>query len=93
MYLKARKGEDVKIEARPVEAKKFEVTGIQFPEVKFRLVCSKGFYVRSLVRDFGEALGVGACLTALERTRIGDFNLSCAQTVEEFKQSLEQIDS
>ena len=93
LYMKARKGEDVKIEARPVEAKKFEVTEIQFPEVKFRLVCSKGFYVRSLVRDFGEALGVGACLTALERTRIGDFNLTSALTVEEFKQSLQPLDS
>jgi tRNA pseudouridine55 synthase len=93
MYLKARKGEDVEIEARPVEAKKFEVSAIQFPEVKFRLVCSKGFYVRSLVRDFGEALGVGACLTALERTRIGDFNLSSALTVEEFRQSLQQLES
>lgn len=93
LYMKARKGEDVKIEARPVEAKKLEVTEIQFPEVKFRLVCSKGFYVRSLVRDFGEALGVGACLTALERTRIGNFNLTSALTVEEFKQSLQQLNS
>lgn len=93
LYLKARKGENVKIEPRPVEAKIFEVTDIQFPEVKFRLVCSKGFYVRSLVKDFGEALGVGACLTALERTRIGDFELSDAQTVEAFKESLQEIDS
>jgi tRNA pseudouridine55 synthase len=93
LYLKARKGENVKIEPRPVEAKTFEVTDIRFPEIKFRLVCSKGFYVRSLVRDFGEALGVGACLTALERTRIGDFKLSDAQTVAAFKQSLQEIDS
>jgi len=93
LYLKARKGEDVKIEPRPVESKKFEITGIDFPEVKFRLVCSKGFYVRSLVRDFGEVLGVGAYLSALERTRIGEFELKEALTISEFVQSVEEVDS
>ena len=93
LYLKARRGEEVKIEPRPVEAKLFEITESQLPEVKFRLICSKGFYVRSLVRDFGNTLGVGACLTALERTRIGDFKLANAMTVEEFKGLLQELDS
>ena len=72
LYKKARKGVDVKIEPRAVESMEFEIIKIDLPEVHFRLVCSKGFYVRSLVRDFGNALGVGALMSALERTRIGD---------------------
>ncbi len=93
LYLKARKGEDVVIEPRSVEAKEFEITSIRLPEVDFRLVCSKGFYVRSLVRDFGEALGVGAYLSKLERTRIGEFKIEDAQTISEFVQSLQEVDS
>lgn len=93
VYLKARKGVDVKLDPRPVEAKEFEITGIDLPEINFRLVCSKGFYVRSLVRDFGEALGVGAHLSALERTRIGEFELKNAFTISEFIKSLEKADS
>ena len=91
LYLKARKGQEVKIEPRPVEAKEFEITEINLPEIKFRLVCSKGFYVRSLVRDFGEKLGVGAYLAALERTRIGSFVLEDAQTIDEFVKSVQAI--
>jgi tRNA pseudouridine55 synthase len=63
------------------------------PEIKFRLVCSKGFYVRSLVRDFGVRLGVGAYLAALERTRIGEFKLENSQTIDEFKASLGDINA
>ena len=90
LYKKARKGEYVKIEPRPVESKEFEITGIQFPEVHFRLVCSKGFYVRSLVKDFGEALGVGAYMSALERTRIGEFKIADALSIDEFKKEFEE---
>ena len=90
LYKKARKGEYVKIEPRPVESKEFEITGIQFPEVHFRLVCSKGFYVRSLVKDFGEALGVGAYMSALERTRIGEFKITDALSIDEFKKEFEE---
>jgi len=89
LYIKARKGEKVTIEPREVESKEFEITKIAFPEVHFRLVCSKGFYVRSLVRDFGEELGVGAYMSKLERTRIGDLKIENAITVDEFKKSLE----
>jgi tRNA pseudouridine55 synthase len=88
LYLKARKGEDVKIEARPVFVKAFEITAMPLPEIHFRLVCSKGFYVRSLVRDFGDTLGVGACLSALKRTRIGKYKIGDAQTVNQFEISM-----
>ena len=93
LYKKARKGEDVKIEPRPVESKEFEITEINFPYIRFRLVCSKGFYVRSLVRDFGESLGVGAYMSSLERTRIGDFKIEDAQSIDEFRKELEIINS
>lgn len=93
LYKKARKGEDVKIEARPVEVKEFEIIQIKLPEVHFRLVCSKGFYVRSLVRDFGEILGVGAYMSALERTRIGKYKIEDAKTIEEFIESLKIVNS
>ncbi len=89
LYKKARKGESVEIEPREVEAKVFEIINIDFPRIDFRLVSSKGFYVRSLVRDFGEALGTGAYLAALERTRIGRYELKDAQTIEEYISGLE----
>jgi tRNA pseudouridine55 synthase len=93
LYLKARKGEAVVIEPRAVELTEFEITRIQFPEIEFRLVCSKGFYVRSLVRDFGEKLGVGAYLSSLTRTRIGEYKLENAQTIDEFKKTFAAIGS
>lgn len=93
LYKKARKGEKVKIEPRPVESKEFEITEINFPEIRFRLVCSKGFYVRSLVRDFGESLGIGAYISSLERTRIGDFKVEDAQSIDEFKKEFEIFNS
>ncbi|MCK5207983.1 MAG: tRNA pseudouridine(55) synthase TruB [Cyclobacteriaceae bacterium] len=93
LYKKARKGENVKIEPRPVELKEFEITEINFPLIRFRLVCSKGFYVRSLVRDFGESLGVGAYMSSLERTRIGDFKIEDAQSIDEFRKELDIINS
>ena len=93
LYKKARKGVDVKIEPRAVESMEFEIIKIDLPEVHFRLVCSKGFYVRSLVRDFGNALGVGALMSALERTRIGDYKIENAQSIDDFKKEWELIDS
>ena len=89
LYKKARKGEQVEVAAREVLSKEFEITGIDLPEVQFRLVCSKGFYVRSLVRDFGESLEVGAHMTELTRTRIGEYSLEEAQTIDEFVESIQ----
>lgn len=82
-YQFARKGQDIELKHREVEIKHFEITAIQLPEATFRIVCSKGTYIRSIARDFGNALGVGAYLTDLCRTRIGDFRLADALTIDE----------
>jgi tRNA pseudouridine55 synthase len=84
LYKKARRGETVEIQARPVTISTFELTRIELPEVDFRIVCSKGTYIRSLVRDFGLALRAGAYLAALRRTRIGEFKVSEAHSIEDF---------
>lgn len=84
VYKKARKGEEVKIDPRPVTIHSFEITISQLPEVSFRVTCSKGTYIRSLVRDFGTLLGVGACLTSLRRTKIGDFSIDEAYNLPDF---------
>ncbi|MFM6953907.1 MAG: tRNA pseudouridine(55) synthase TruB, partial [Sphingobacteriaceae bacterium] len=75
IYLKARRGETVELKARHVEIRTFEITRIALPEVDFRVVCSKGTYIRSLAHDFGKALGSGAYLSALCRTRSGNYSL------------------
>lgn len=82
-YKSARKGEDVKLKARDVVVKVFELTKIDLPEIHFRIICSKGTYIRSIARDLGEGLGVGAYMSSLCRTRIGEFKLSNAKTIEE----------
>jgi len=82
-YELARKGRDIELKSRPVTVTEFEVTAIKRPDVYFRVVCSKGTYIRSLARDFGETLGVGAYLGELCRTRIGEFRLEDAKTIEE----------
>jgi tRNA pseudouridine55 synthase len=88
LYNKARKGETVEIQSRKVTAYEFEITGIELPAISFRLVCSKGFYVRSLVRDFGQTLGTGAYLSELRRTRIGSFHVKDAQTIESLQKTI-----
>lgn len=82
-YQFARKGQEVELKHRDVEVSEFEITGVHFPEASFRIVCSKGTYIRSIARDFGEALGVGAYLTDLCRTRIGNFKLEDALSIDE----------
>lgn len=88
VYESARKGIEVKMEARPVTVSEFEITAFENPEVHFRIVCSKGTYIRSLARDLGEILGVGAYMSALTRTRIGDFRL---EEAEELTSLIEKI--
>ncbi|MEM9075894.1 MAG: tRNA pseudouridine(55) synthase TruB [Bacteroidota bacterium] len=90
LYEFAREGKHVEIKSRTIEIDVFEITRFELPEVDFRVVCSKGTYIRSLAHDFGKALNSGAYLSALRRTRIGDFNVSNAVTPEVFKQKLEQ---
>lgn len=82
-YAFARKGQDIELKHREVEVKEFEITNIALPEAAFRIVCSKGTYIRSIARDFGNALGVGAYLTDLRRTRIGSFRIEDAISIEE----------
>lgn len=87
-YTLARAGEDVELKAKPVEIFEFEITDIQMPSVHFRIVCSKGTYIRSIARDFGLALNSGAHLTALRRTKIGEFDVKDAVGPEEFAKQL-----
>ena len=90
VYELARQGKEVKLEPRKITIKEFEITGIELPVVHFRVVCSTGTYIRSLANDFGEKLGCGAYLSSLCRTRIGEFLLSDAITIEEFEKSIKQ---
>ena len=85
LYEFARKGEAVEIKSRNIEIFEFEIIKISIPEVHFRVVCSKGTYIRSLAHDFGRALGSGAHLSSLRRTKIGDFNVNKAQTPNDFR--------
>lgn len=84
-YKLARKGREVEMKARPVTITAFEITAIDLPSVSFRVVCAKGTYIRSLARDFGDALGVGAYLAELCRTRIGQFRLEDAMQIEDIE--------
>ena len=88
LYEYARNGEEVEVKSRKVTITEFEVTATRFPEVDFRVVCSKGTYIRSLANDFGKALGSGAHLSALRRTRIGDFKVEDAMDLEAFQNLL-----
>ncbi|NOT51726.1 MAG: tRNA pseudouridine(55) synthase TruB [Chitinophagaceae bacterium] len=88
VYELARQGKEVKLEPRPVTIHSFEITEIKMPVVYFKVVCSTGTYIRSLANDFGEALGCGAYLSSLCRTRIGNFSLSDAMTIDEFEKSI-----
>jgi len=88
LYELARRGEAVELQPRTINVKEFEITGIDLPKVYFRIVCSTGTYIRSMAHDFGAALGCGAYLSALRRTRIGDFKVEDAMTMEGFMESL-----
>ncbi len=85
-YELARKGEEVELKSREIEIKEFELTNINLPTVDFRIVCTKGTYIRSIARDFGLALGSGAHLTKLCRTRIGNYLLENAVTPQQFSE-------
>lgn len=89
LYEKARRGETADrveggIKARQVTVTAFDVDTERFPEVDFRIVCSKGTYIRSLVRDMGLLLNNGAYMSKLRRTRIGEFNVENAATIDAF---------
>ncbi|WBU90273.1 tRNA pseudouridine(55) synthase TruB [Cellulophaga omnivescoria] len=84
LYEYAREGQAVEVKSREIEITEFEITKINLPEIEFRVVCSKGTYIRSLANDFGKALQSGAYLSALRRTKIGNFNVDNAITPADF---------
>ena len=88
VYELARKGVEVKLEARPVTISEFEMVKVDLPNVEFRVVCSTGTYIRSLANDFGEAMGCGGYLSSLCRTRIGNFLLKDAMSVTQFEEEV-----
>jgi tRNA pseudouridine55 synthase len=91
VYELARKGVEVKLEARRVVIKEFAVTRFQSPDVEFRVVCTTGTYIRSLANDLGAALGCGGYLSALRRTRIGEYTVEQAMTMEAAQKYIENI--
>lgn len=90
VYLMARKGIDVVLEPRKITIKKFEITSIEMPVVSFKVACTTGTYIRSLANDFGTTLGCGGYLSELRRTRIGNFKVEDAMSMEEFVNSFKE---
>lgn len=88
LYEYARAGEAVAIKSRKITIKSFEITKIDSNLVNFRVICSKGTYIRSLANDFGKALNSGGHLSVLRRTKIGDFNVDDALSIEGFINNL-----
>jgi len=91
LYESARQGIEVKVDPRPITIESFEITHIDLPKVDFKVVCSTGTYIRSLVKDFGDALGVGAYMSALRRTKIGAFKVEDAIQWENLQKDIEQL--
>lgn len=88
LYEYARAGEAVEIPTRKITISEFEITNINLPNVEFRVACGKGTYIRSLAHDFGQALENGAHLSSLRRTKIGEFSVDNAVSIEAFEQHL-----
>jgi len=88
MYEYAREGKELEIKARLVEILKFEILDIDLPELRFRIQCSKGTYIRSIAHDFGKELNSGGHLSSLRRTKIGDYNVNNAVTPANFKEMM-----
>ncbi len=91
VYELARQGKEVIIEPRKVAIREFEITKIDLPLVTFRVICSTGTYIRSLANDYGKALGCGAYLSSLCRTRIGVSRLEDAMSMEAFEERVNAI--
>jgi len=82
-YKSARKNEIIELKSRKIKVYKFDITQVHLPEIHFRVVCSKGTYIRSLAKDFGEQLGVGGHLKELIRTQVGNYKLENALQLEQ----------
>jgi tRNA pseudouridine55 synthase len=90
LYELARAGEEVVVQTRKIYISDFVITKIDFPKLEFRVVCSKGTYIRSLAHDFGKSLSSGAHLSALRRTKIGAFSVADALSLERYIEGLHQ---
>ena len=91
LYETARQGIEVKVDPRKVTIENFELTKIDLPNIEFKVNCSTGTYIRSLVNDFGAALGVGAYMSALRRTKIGDFTIENAIQWEDLRDEVDVL--
>ena len=91
LYESARKGIEVKVDPRKVNIISFEITHIDLPTIGFKVVCSTGTYIRSLVKDFGDALQVGAYMSSLRRTKIGDFEVAKAIQWQDLQIEIESL--
>lgn len=91
-YESARKGKDLKLAPNNINIEYFDVNASSFPEIKFKVKCSKGTYIRSLAHDFGEKLGVGGTLTELRRTASGKFKIDDAKTVDQWLDIIENTE-
>ena len=91
LYESARQGIEVKVDPRQITIDQFEITKINFPNIEFRVLCSTGTYIRSLVHDFGQALGVGAYMSGLRRTKIGAFNVQDAMQWEALEDEINTL--
>jgi len=89
-YKSARKNQEVVLKSREVIITTFALTAVKLPEISFRVVCSKGTYIRSLAHDFGQALGTGGYLSALRRERIGQFSVSDARSPQQWADSIRE---
>ena len=90
MYEHARAGAEVEMQSRKTTIHEFEITRIELPEIDFRVVCSKGTYIRSLAHDFGKALNSGAHLTVLRRTKIGDYSVENGVSPDDFENKIKR---
>jgi len=88
LYESARQGIEVKVDPRQITIHEFEIVNIDLPHVEFRVLCSTGTYIRSLVHDFGQALGVGAYMSGLRRTKIGALHVEDAMQWEELEKEI-----
>jgi tRNA pseudouridine55 synthase len=91
LYESARQGIEVKVDPRKITISSFEINKINLPTIEFKVVCSTGTYIRSLVKDFGDQLGVGAYMSGLRRTQIGDFKVDNAMQWQELEQEVSKL--
>ncbi|MEY4279247.1 MAG: hypothetical protein RL377_1251 [Bacteroidota bacterium] len=91
LYETARQGIEVKVDPRKITIEQFEITKIDLPNIEFKVNCSTGTYIRSLVHDFGAALGVGAYMSALRRTKIGAFDIADAIKWEDLRDEVDAL--